>query len=48
MTSKLLHELMGIMKYGSDNDRDVLLKALLQEKKRRESQTTKQTRSKAE
>ncbi len=37
MASKEFHELMGIVKYGCNQDKIFLLKALLQEKKRRQS-----------
>ncbi len=37
MATKEFHELMGIVKYGCDQDKAILLMALLQEKKRRQS-----------
>lgn len=37
MASKKFHELMGIIKYGNDEQREILLKAILMEKSIRDS-----------
>lgn len=41
MPTKEFHELMGIVKYGNDKQKAILLKALLRVKKERKAQKTK-------
>lgn len=44
--TKTFDELMGIIKYGSEQDKAVLLKALLIEKERRKHDNTKSPKPK--